>query len=67
MTDWHIVQSSAMNRIGYDKITAQLHIEFKGSDIYTFCRVPESLFVQFLHASSKGTFYDRYIRDKFHC
>jgi len=61
------VSSSAMDAVGYDKERQQLFIKFKQGDIYTFCRVPESIYQGLMSANSKGGFYDSFIKDKFDC
>ena len=61
------VSSSAISSVGYDPETQQMQIKFKKGRIYTFCRVPQHIFNGLLTASSKGTYYDRHIRDKYHC
>ena len=61
------VISSAISAIGYDKPTQQMRIKFKQGDTYSYCRVPENIFLELLSATSKGTYYDRYIKDKFDC
>jgi hypothetical protein len=61
------VISSAISAIGFDKPTQQMRIKFKQGDTYNFCRVPENIFLGLLSATSKGTYYDRYIKDKFDC
>lgn len=61
------VVSSAIDAVGYDKERQQLYIQFKQGDTYTFCRVPESIFQNLMSASSKGHYYDTFIKDKFDC
>jgi len=61
------VISSAISAIGYDKPTQQMSIKFKQGNTYSYCRVPENIFLGFLSAPSKGTYYDCYIKDKFNC
>ena len=61
------VLSSAMDAVGYDKERQRLFIKFKQGDIYTFCRVPESIYQGLMSANSKGSFYDNFIKDKFDC
>ncbi|WP_459901724.1 KTSC domain-containing protein [Desulfobaculum senezii] len=64
----HYVSSQAINSIGYDEGTMQLEIVFTSSPrAYTFCGVPLSVFQSFLNASSKGSFYSNYIRNRYHC
>lgn len=61
------VNSSAIDAIGYDPNTQQMRIRFKHGGTYSFCRVPQSIFDGFLSSSSKGTYYDRHIRDRYQC
>jgi hypothetical protein len=62
------VSSRAMIAVGYDKDRQQLHIQFKqGGQIYSYCRVPQSIHQSLMSASSKGGYYDRFIKDKFAC
>jgi hypothetical protein len=61
------VISTAISAIGYDTPTQQMRIKFKQGGIYSYCKVPENIFLELLSATSKGTYYDRYIKDKFDC
>lgn len=61
------VISSAISAIGYDKPTQLMRIQFIQGDIYSYCRVSENIYLGLLTATSKGTYYDRYIKDKFDC
>lgn len=68
MTDWKSVRSSAIRKIGYDADTKRMFIDFEDSDpIYTFCRVPERVFKEFVGAHSVGQYYHRYIKDHYDC
>lgn len=58
------VNSSAIAAIGYESGT--LAVLFHTSDtVYTHPGVPYSLFVEFMHSSSKGTFYNENIRGRY--
>ena len=61
------VRSSAISAVGYNSDSGQMRIRFKGGGTYTFCRVPASVYAGLLGASSKGTYYDRHIRDRYQC
>lgn len=61
------VRSSAISAVGYNPDTQQLRIKFKDGGTYNFCRVPPSIADGFLTSSSKGSYYDRHIRGKYHC
>lgn len=61
------VRSSAITAIGYDQDSMRMQIRFSQGHTYTFCRVPQNIFEGLLAAGSKGSYYDRYIRDRYHC
>jgi hypothetical protein len=61
------VRSTAINAVGYDKTTQRMSITFKQGHAYNFCRVPENVFLGLLSASSKGRYYDEFIKDKYDC
>jgi hypothetical protein len=66
MIDWKSVSSRAINRIAYDRERSLLFIDFKDSTPqYTYRNVPEKVFFDFLAAPSKGTFYHRFIKDRY--
>ena len=68
MIDWVNVRSSAIRKIGYDASTSRMYIDFEDSDpYYTFCRVPESVFREFINARSVGRHYHQYIKDRYDC
>jgi hypothetical protein len=56
------VNSSAINAIAYDSSTQKLQIEFKQGSIYEYANVSESVYRNFMSASSHGTYFDRFIR-----
>lgn len=59
------VRSSALRAVGYR--SNALLIQFHSSEtIYSFPRVPYSVFEELLAARSKGTYYNEHIRGKYH-
>lgn len=68
MIDWVSVRSSAIRKIGYDASTSLMYIDFEDSDpYYTFYRVPEYVFREFISARSVGRYYHQYIKDRYSC
>jgi hypothetical protein len=59
------VSSSAIDRIEYDEPTSRLYVTFASGKTYTYYRVPRSIYERFLLASSKGTFFNDYIKDRY--
>jgi hypothetical protein len=63
--DMPAVESSALNWIDYDKSTQELYVTFKSGKTYTYYGVPEQVYLALLKASSKGIFFNEYIRDQY--
>lgn len=59
------IQSSAIATVGYDPISKTLEIEFYQTGIYSFHGVPSHIHAGQMGASSKGTYYNDYIRDQY--
>ena len=57
------VSSSFICAVGYDGST--LYVEMDTGQTYEHPGVPYSLYLGLMRASSKGSFYNRYIRGKF--
>lgn len=57
------VSSSAISRIEWSNGT--LSIWFVESGRYDYFGVPESVYIAFLNAGSKGTFFNDRIRDRY--
>jgi KTSC domain-containing protein len=59
------INSSAINAIGYDENSNHLRIEFSHGNTYDYYNVPKEIFEGLLNASSAGSYYNQYIKDKF--
>ncbi|MEF2495020.1 KTSC domain-containing protein [Vibrio mimicus] len=59
------VSSSAINGIGYSKISEILDIEFSDNTVYRYEGVPEGVWESFKAASSKGRYFNMSIKDKY--
>lgn len=57
------VHSSAIRAIGYDGYT--LVVVFHNSGRYDHPGMPASIYLGLMGASSKGAYYNRYIRGRF--
>jgi hypothetical protein len=44
-----------------------MRIRFAGRNEYDFCGVPETVYQGLMSASSKGTYYNDHIRDRYQC
>lgn len=58
-----LVNSSNIKSIGYD--SGSLEVEFHSGGIYQYRNVPEPIYNAFMRASSKGSFFDQNIKDKY--
>jgi len=68
MIEWVHVRSDAIRRVGYNPATQCMYVDFhESAPQYTFCRVPERVFREFIGAESVGKYYHRYIKDRYQC
>lgn len=58
------VQSSLIASIAYS-IHATLDLEFRSGARYRYFAVPHTLFEELLATESKGTYFNRHIRNRF--
>lgn len=59
------VRSSNIRSIGYDPDDRILEVEFRSGGIYQYSVVPESVYQGFMRASSKGSYFQNRIRDRY--
>ena len=57
------VVSSSLRSVGYDPDRQVLEIEFQNGSVYQYSGVQELVYVNLMHASSKGQYFDANIRD----
>jgi hypothetical protein len=57
--------STAIRRIMYDPIDRELWVTFVSGRQYVYFGVPQEKFSAFSHASSRGGFFNREIRDRY--
>ena len=60
--EMQFVDSSNIERIGYDFNSSTLRIEFKSNRTYDYANVPENIFNELRNASSVGSYHARNIR-----
>ncbi|WP_457285246.1 KTSC domain-containing protein [Pseudomonas fragi] len=56
-----------MTAVGYDAGSRRMKIRFQQGHTYDFCNVPPSIHEQLMSATSKGSYYNRHIRDRYQC
>jgi hypothetical protein len=61
------VRSDAMTAVGYDAGTRRMRIRFQQGHSYDFCNVPLTIHEGLMTAASKGSYYNRHIRDRYQC
>ena len=59
------VSSPPITAIDYDPATRQLRVTFPGGNTYRYYDVPRGVYETFLHAESKGLYFNGYIRDRY--
>ena len=60
-----LVSSSNLHSVGYNPTTETLEIKFHKSGVYQYFNVPNSIYDKLMSASSKGTFFDNHIKERF--
>jgi len=61
--DMQPVKSSNIEAVGYDPVTQQLDVTFKGNPkAYHYYNVPESKHRELMAADSKGSYFSRNIK-----
>jgi len=55
--------SRSIRAVGYDRTFRILEVEFKRRGVYQYLEVSAETYEAFLAAPSKGSFFDRHIRD----
>ena len=59
------VKSSNILSIGYNEESKTLEVEFKGSRVYQYKKVPNEVYSNLMDAESHGKFFSAYIRNKY--
>lgn len=61
----HLVDSSNLEWVAYDKKNSELYIQFHSGGLYKYMNVPENIFNGLLSAGSHGRYFWMKIRDKY--
>jgi len=61
------VRSNAIRAVGYDQVNMRMRILFVQGRSYDFCRVPGHVYNGLMSASSMGSYYNNFIKDRYHC
>ena len=57
--------STAIDHISSDEAAHELHVKFVGGGTYTYYAVQKSVYEAFRASSSKGTFFNKFIKDRY--
>lgn len=57
--------STAIETLGYDEAKRELYVTFTSGRHYIYFEVPRGRYIGFMRSSSKGRFFNYYIRDNF--
>lgn len=63
--EMQFVESSNIERIGYDSNSSTLRIEFKSNRTYDYSNVPEGVFNELRSASSVGGYHAKNIKNSY--
>lgn len=59
------VQSTTLVAMAYDVDQQMLQLEFRDRSVYRYFGVPSNLYQDLLDAPSKGSYFNRFIRERF--
>jgi hypothetical protein len=59
------VESRAIRKVGYDRATATLEIEFHTDKVYRYFAVPHAVYEGLISAESVGAYFNEKIRDRY--
>jgi hypothetical protein len=59
------LQSSAIREVHYDASHRHLFVTFKNGRRYAYFDAPPELYERFLHAPSRGEFFNAEVRDRY--
>jgi hypothetical protein len=59
------VESTSIASVGYE--APILEVRFLNGGLYRYLEVPEEVHAELMQAESKGRFFNRRIRDAYHC
>jgi KTSC domain len=59
------IDSSAISHAEYSSLTQRLTLTFTSGNTYFYDGFPQKLYDAFLRSTSKGRFYNDYIKDKY--
>ena len=62
---WFDFESTTLARAAYTDQLALLHLQFRSGAHYTYSEAPPEVFQNLMDAPSKGTFFNRHIRDRY--
>jgi len=57
--------STVIEHISYDEVKHALKVHFLSGAVYVYADVPMKVYQAFLKYKSKGTFLNKFIKDKF--
>ncbi|MBD9165871.1 MAG: KTSC domain-containing protein [Parabacteroides johnsonii] len=61
------VSSSNLRSVGYDQDSRILEVQFHNGHVYQYRGVPLSVYSSLMSASSKGQYFNGFIRDRYPC
>ena len=62
---WHVIQSTTLAAIAYDRNNQLLYLKFRDRTIYSYSEVAGPVFEALLRAPSKGQYFNEHIRGQF--
>ncbi len=64
-TEMKEVDSTAIKEVGYNPDTFTLTVTFANGEVYEYMNVPQTVFNELMAAESKGSYFQKNIKDKY--
>ena len=61
------VDSATLRTVGYNAERRLLQLEFQNRSVYQYFEGPAAVYSELMRASSKGFYFNRFIRPHFNC
>ncbi len=65
MPEMIYVDSSNIEKVGYDDENQELHVQFLSGGYYIYHGVPRAVFDEMMNAPSKGSYLNREVKGRF--
>lgn len=59
------VTSSNIEAVGYNILTETLYVQFKGGKVYSYEKVPQTVYLSLMSTDSVGKYFNQFIKNQY--